>query len=127
METLFVGQEHRQRVTDAEKLRLVLEFRQNGMKMKEWCIASGIGFSTFKRWLYKQKIGSTSSCNIPNTAGPSSSDSWTRMDIKPVNAPQTSSKNDSVIRIEAGAVRIFIASEAPVELLKAVLREVMPR
>jgi len=128
-ESLFVDKVKVRRIPDTEKNQLVLEFRRSGMKMKQWCTIRGIGFSTFKRWLYQKKIG-TPLVSAPQEAAKSSSSSssaatWTRMNIASEDLHADIAAVPSAIRIEVGGVLIHISSETPAVLLKTVLQEVM--
>lgn len=128
-ESLFVDQVKVSRIPDTEKNQLVLEFRRSGMKMKEWCTIRGIGFSTFKRWLYQQKMGTPLVSAPQETAKSSSSSSsaatWTRMNIVSEDLSTDIVAVPSAIRIEVGGVLIHISSGTPAVLLKTVLQEVM--
>ena len=130
-ESLFVDQVQVRRIPDTEKNQLVLEFRRSGMKMKEWCTIRGIGFSTFKRWLYQQKTGTPLVSTPQETAKSSSSSSstaattWTHMNIVSEDLSTDIVAVPSAIRIEVGGVLIHISSETPAVLLKTVLQEVM--
>ncbi len=124
-ESLFVGQVKVRRIPEVEKKQLVLEFQRSGMKMKAWCTARGIGLSTFKGWLYKQKVSNPLVTASPETASSSPVTTWTRMNIVSESLSTDVVTTPSAIRIEVGGVLIHIASETPAALLKTVLQEVM--
>jgi transposase-like protein len=126
-DSLFFEPTQRKRIPDEAKRQLVLEFRRSGMKMKDWCNIRGIGFSTFKRWLYKQRIGDRVPTRNPESNAPASPVSWSRVDIEPAIEQRTALGELSAIRIDVGTVSIHLPYETPVALLKAVLLEVMPK
>lgn len=126
-DSLFIEPTQRKRIPDEAKRQLVLEFRRSGMKMKAWCKIRGIGFSTFKRWLYKQRIGDPLPTQSPESKVAASPVSWSRVDIEPAIKQRTALAESSAIRIDAGHVSIHLPYETPVELVKAVLLEVMSR
>ncbi len=126
-DSLFIEQRNHTQTTDVEKMQLTEEFRQSGMNMKDWCASQGIGYSTFKRWLSRQKTKESVQRTTPGVPEKVSPTTWTRMHIASDHAHGSASAVQSAIRIDVGSIHIHISSETSADQLKVLLQEVMSR